>query len=204
MPVQMEMRVMDVSILIGAVISQYCCLSGENEHKEKAKRLVNYVVNQQTKYGAWYYTDPKSDSLIKHDNYHTGFILDALWRYMESTQDYSYSDNYFHGLKFYAENLFNDNGFPKWMSDKDYPHDIHGTAQGIITFSRHQDLYPGLSENISNWGIKYMYNKNGKFYYQQTPLFTKRFTLLRWCNAWMAFALAEFKYQSSTSYVTQT
>ena len=76
------------------------------------------------------------------------------------------------------------------MSDKDFPHDIHGAAQGIITFSRHLDKFPDLSIRIANWSIENMYNTDGRFYYQQNKLFKKRFTLLRWCNGWMALALS--------------
>lgn len=197
MPISMKMRVMDVSILIGSVISQYCTLSNNTEYMSISKRLVNYVVNQQTDYYAWFYTDPPQDSLIRHDNYHTGFILDALWRYMQATNDDSYREVYLHGLKFYADKLFNQDGSPRWMSDKDFPHDIHGAAQGIITFSRHQDTYPGFSNKIASWTISNLYNECGRFYYQQTPFYTKRFTLLRWCNAWMAFALAQLELEQN-------
>jgi len=195
MPVPMKMRVMDVSILIGAIISQYCSLSNNMEHTKTSKRLVNYVINQQTEYGAWYYTDPPQDSPIRHDNYHTGFILDALWRYMQVTNDNSCQDAYFQGLEFYANSLFDINGAPKWMSDKNFPHDIHGAAQGVITFSKHLDMYPGLSEKIALWALNNMYNNCGRFYYQQTPIYKKRFTLLRWCNAWMSLALAQLNFE---------
>jgi hypothetical protein len=190
MPLPMNMRVLDVSILIGAVVSQYCMLSGNKKYLGAADRLINYVVNQQTNYGAWYYTDPPHDSHIRHDNYHTGFILDALWRYMEATNNYQHKEAYWKGLEFYANSHFNEDGAPRWMSDKDFPHDIHGAAQGIITFSQHLDRYPGLSVRIANWSIKNMYNGEGRFYYQKNKWFKKRFTLLRWCNAWMALALS--------------
>lgn len=190
MPIKMKMRVMDVSILIGAVLAQYSVLSKDEHYIKDAARLVYYVIKQQTEYGAWYYTDPPKDSHICHDNYHTGFILDALWRYMEATKDYAHLEAYWHGLQFYAESLFNEDGSPRWMSDKDFPHDIHGAAQGIITFSRHLDKFPDLSIRIANWAIENMYNSDGRFYYQQNKLFKKRFTLLRWCNGWMALALA--------------
>ena len=44
-------------------------------------RLVRYVVSKQTDYGAWFYAEPPSASHITHDNYHTGFILDAILQY---------------------------------------------------------------------------------------------------------------------------
>ena len=97
--------------------------------------------------------------------------VDALWRYMEATKDYVHKEKYWHGLQFYAESLFNQDGSPRWMSDKDFPHDIHGAAQGIITFSRHLDKFPDLSIRIANWSIENMYNTDGRFYYQQNKLF---------------------------------
>jgi hypothetical protein len=192
MPLPMTMRVMDVSILIGAVMAQYGELANDHQFDSQSIRLVRYVVNQQTDYGAWFYTDPSGDSRIRHDNYHTGFILDALERYMAATGDRQWQDRYDHGLAFYAEELFNKDGSPRWMSDVDYPHDIHGAAQGILTFSRHQKEYPGLAGHIADWAITNMYSGQGRFYYQDTGIFKKRFTLLRWCNAWMACALARY------------
>ncbi len=194
MPMPMSMRVMDVSILIGTVIAQYNSLRKVSEHQQTAERLVRYVINQQTDYHAWWYTDPPADSRISHDNYHTGFILDALQRYMDATGDYQWQQHYDDGLAFYAEKLFNPDGSPRWMHDVDFPHDIHGAAQGILTFSRHPQQYPGLAEKITRWTLDNMYHPEGRFYYQQTKHFTKRFTLLRWCNGWMARALGNQQY----------
>lgn len=191
MPVPMTMRVMDVSILIGTVMAQHAQLSKENTHLPTAERLVRYVVNQQTEYHAWWYTDPSTDSHITHDNYHTGFILDALQRYMDATGNYEWQDKYDSGLLFYAEKLFNEDGSPRWMNDKDYPHDIHGAAQGVLTFARHLDRHGALANKIIQWSLENMYTP-GRFYYQKMPNYTKRFTLLRWCNGWMTRALSHY------------
>jgi len=189
MPLPMTMRVMDVSILIASVLAGYGAASGDLSHAETARRLARYVVNRQTDYAAWFYTDPPGDSLIRHDNYHTGFILDALERYMAATGEREWQPAYDAGLKFYAEKLFNPDGSPRWMSDRDFPHDIHGAAQGIITFSRHRTEYPGLADRIVDWAIRRMYHAEGRFFYQETPRMIKRFTLMRWCNGWMSRAL---------------
>jgi hypothetical protein len=192
MPVPMRMRVMDVSILIGAVMAQYAAVTGDAASAATARRLVAYVVGQQTDEHAWFYTDPPGDSHITHDNYHTGFILDALWRYMQSTGDETWMSTYEKGLEFYATRHFNTKGAPRWMHDKEYPHDIHGAAQGILTFSRHRHDYPGLADKIAEWAFKTMYHPEGRFYYQERRFYKIRFTLLRWCNAWMCRALASY------------
>jgi len=192
MPIPMTMRVMDVSILIGTILAQYALLTDNQKLKKTAWLLVNYVVNQQTEYHAWYYTDPPQDSHITHDNYHTGFILDALWRYMKATGDTIWMPNYEKGLAFYAKHHFSSDGAPRWMHDREFPHDIHGAAQGILTFSRHQEEFPGLADKITEWAITNMYHPSGRFYYQQNQWIKRRFTLLRWCNGWMCRALSHW------------
>ena len=91
-------------------------------------------------------------------------------------------------MDYYADNLFLHNGAPKWMNNKKYPFDIHGAAQGIITFSKASQRFPNylkIAERILTWTIDNLYNKkNGQFWHQKTRWFTKKFTLTRWCNAW--------------------
>ncbi|MGE0385016.1 MAG: hypothetical protein AB7Q97_09825 [Gammaproteobacteria bacterium] len=192
MPVAMRMRVLDVSILIASVLARYGRLSGDTRHADAARRLAGYVVRRQTDQGAWFYTDPPGDSHIRHDNYHTGFILDALRRYMDATGEDDFEDAYRRGLEFYARHHFSAEGAPRWMSDCEYPYDIHGAAQGILTFARHAREYPGLAARVADWALRHMYHPDGRFYYQRTRWYTKRFTLMRWCNGWMSRALARF------------
>jgi len=199
MPLPMSMRVMDVSILVASVLLQTAALAKETTHLEPGKKLLNYILQQQTSYGAWFYTDPPSDSPIGHDNYHTGFILDALWRIMKTTGDQSLSSAYRSGLDFYAEKLFNGDGSPRWMSDRDYPHDVHGAAQGILTFSRHSLEYPGLADRIARWTLDNLYHHSGRFSYQQGRYWKRRFTLMRWCNGWMARALSTLQLSRQTA-----
>lgn len=199
MPLPMRMRVMDVSILIGSVTAQWGALAKDDRFADRARRLVRYVVNRQTADGAWFYTDPPEDSPIRHDNYHTGFILDALASYMEASGEDWGRQAYGRGLVFYAERLFNPDGSPRWMSDRDFPHDVHGAAQGILTFSRHMDTHGDLARRIAAWAMEHLYDPEGRFYYQQTVRGTKRFTLLRWCNAWMARALASLRATARVS-----
>jgi hypothetical protein len=192
MPLPMSMRVMDVSILIASVLAQFARQANQPQWLEPARRLVCYVVRRQTDYHAWFYTDPPGDSPIRHDNYHTGFILDALSNYMDATGEREWQPQYDAGLAFYAEHLFEPSGAPRWMSDREYPYDIHGAAQGILTFSRHMNTHGELALRIADWSLNEMYSQEGRFYHQRTRWYTKKFTQLRWCNAWMVRALAAF------------
>ena len=199
MPLPMTMRVMDVSILIASVLLQVVVLGGNDSYRHPAQKLLNYVMKQQTGYGAWHYTDPPEDSPIRHDNYHTGFILDAIWQIMRATGDQSLQPAYRHGLEYYAKNLVNEDGSPRWMSDDDFTHDVYGADRGILTFSRHTNEYPGLANRIAQWALHNLYHPSGRFFYQQGRYFKRRFTLMRWCNGWMARSLAHLHLHMTQS-----
>jgi rhamnogalacturonyl hydrolase YesR len=166
-----------------------------------ARKLLTFTVRRRTSYDAWYYTFPREKSPITHDNYHTGGILDALLEFYETTGDDRYLEVYWKGLQFYKARLFEEDGAPRWMHDKKYPFDIHGAAQGIITFtkaSEHRDVYFQDATKTLSWTIANLYRpRTQDFSYRQGRYIMWHYTLMRWCNAWMTRALSEFYRFSS-------
>lgn len=192
---QVDAIVLNNQVLAGAFLIKLWKHTQEKNTKEMAVRLINFTINRKTDYHAWYYTYPKKKSPITHDNYHTGGIIDGLLDYYETTGDDRYHSTYLLGLDFYHHYLFTSDGAPKWMHDKTYPHDIHGSAQGIITFSRankHAPEYREICEKIIDWTLIHLYKpKTHDFIYRKGRLLTWNYSLMRWCNAWMVRALAE-------------
>jgi hypothetical protein len=182
-----DFAVININAQAAAFMAQVGALTGETFLLDQARKLLSFVSRLQTSYGAWYYTTNPRQSLVAHDNYHTGMILDAYLDYKCATGDECFRDNYERGLEFYWKNLFLANGAPKWSSDKIMPHDVHGSAQGILTFARAGDREKAL--RIAHWGIKNFYKGDGEFAYQKGRFLGKRFTLLHWCNGWMARGL---------------
>ena len=191
--------VMDVSALAGAVAARLAALRGNREMMTEAARLVRYVVSRQTAEGAWFYADPPSASHITHDNYHTGFILDSILQYARTSGSAEFGEAYRRGLVFYGERLFEGDGAPRFMSDQKYPFDIHGAAQGVITFSRAQGSTGtggAMAARVLGWTLGNMYDRrSGWFYYQKRRLFRTAIRELRWCQAWMALALGCYAEQ---------
>lgn len=190
--------VLNNQVLAGAFLAKIWKHTGEKEILDLARRLINYTINRRTKYFAWYYTFPKERSLVTHDNYHTGGILDGVLEYCEESGDDRYMNVYWKGLDYYQENLFAPDGAPRWMNDKRYPYDIHGSAQGIISFvkgSRYKEELLAQAEKIADWAIKNFYRKETyDFAYRQGRLFKWNYSLMRWCNAWMGRSLGELVY----------
>jgi hypothetical protein len=182
-----EMAVMDVSALVGAL----CTMAGSRADRpdliEEGVRLARWVADKQTDAGAWYYTHPPGDSHITHDNYHTGEILDALRDVSDESGDDEFLPVYRKGLDFYREHLFMVDARPKWMFDRTYPHDAHGYAQGIIPFTRSGEI--DLARRIAGAAIDDLW-RSPRFAYQKRRLYTKNFTLMRWSQAWLVHALA--------------
>jgi rhamnogalacturonyl hydrolase YesR len=187
--------VLNNQVLTAALLVKIWKHTREAELLDIAKRQMNYTVNRCTDYNAWYYTHPPGKSRIRHDNYHTGGILDGLLEYFEETGDNRYIQSYWNGLEYYRQNLFEANGAPRWMNDKKHPFDIHGSAQGIITFTKAARHNPSLLPQaalIVNWATMNLYRqKKHDFAYRQGRWVKWNYSLMRWCNAWMARALAE-------------
>ncbi len=187
--------VLNNQVLTGAFLAKVWKHTGETRLKDIAWRQINYTINRRTEYDAWYYTYPAGKSHIKHDNYHTGGILDGLLEYYEETGDDRYMRVYWKGLEYYRKNLFESNGAPCWMNNKKYPFDIHGSAQGIVSFkkaSKYNSRFKYQAETIADWTIKNLYrNETSDFAYRKGRWFKWNYSLMRWCNAWMTRALAE-------------
>lgn len=187
--------VLNNQVLTGALLVKIWKYTDGDKLLQIAKRQMNYTVNRKTDYNAWYYTYPKDISPIRHDNYHTGGILDGLLEYYEETGDDRYMEVYWKGLDYYRKNLFEQDGAPRWMNDSKYPFDIHSSAQGIITFkkaAKYNQGYLEQAERIADWTIKNLYReKTRDFAYRHGRFMKWNYSLMRWCNAWMARALAE-------------
>lgn len=188
--------VLNNQVLSGAFLVKVWKHLEDRRMLDIAWRQINYTVNRRTEYSCWYYTYPKEKSPIRHDNYHTGGILDGLLEYYEETGDEGFMRVYWEGLRYYKDNLFEPDGAPRWMSDKRYPYDAHGAAQGIISFSKASRYKKELSEQAertADWAIDHLYRRKTRdFAYREGRFIQWNYPLMRWSNAWMAKALAEF------------
>jgi hypothetical protein len=158
--------------------------------RERGRKLLDYVVSRQTERGGWMYRDPPEASHLSMDNHHNGFVVECLLADDALVGDGRYDDALDRGLAFYREALFEASGAPNWDESSAYPRDIHAAAQGIIVFSRAGDL--AFAERIVDWTLSQLYAGGGRFHYRKERFYTNRTTLMRWCQAWMAHALATY------------
>lgn len=168
--------------------------TGEDDLRHMAKRHIQFLLNQQTAYGAWYYAYPPKSSPVTHDNYHTGNVLDWLLFYRMHTGDESPMDAYKRGLEFYRDHLFTPEGAPKHRHNVEFPRDVHSAAQGGITFSRaalHFDrTYLPYAQRSVNWALNTLAAPDGGFYYMKARWGTNKTRLMHWNEGLMSVSLA--------------
>ncbi|WP_436926730.1 antibiotic ABC transporter permease [Halosimplex amylolyticum] len=163
---------------------------GDDGFRRYAEALLAFIADQQTPEGGWYYRTPADASHLSMDNHHNGFIIESFQRYREVTGTTQFHDTLGRALKFYRSTLFDSDGAPNWDEDSTYPRDIHAAAQGILVFT-----YVGnfeFARRIIDWARENLSDGEGRFFFRKQRYYTKRITLMRWCQAWMAYAISEF------------
>lgn len=170
--------------------------TGEPELRDASRKILRYVASEQTDVGGWYYRDPPSASHLSMDSHHNGFIIESFQRYRAVTGSTAFDDVLETALRFYREVLFESTGAPNFEEDRAYPRDIHAAAQGILVFTYAGDYE--FAERIIDWTHEHLYAGDGRFFFRKQRFYTKRHVLMRWCEAWMAYALSEFLRVSET------
>lgn len=161
---------------------------GDPGYRRRADALLRYVASEQTDSGGWMYTDPPNASHLTMDSHHNGFVLESFLWHRHVTESNEFSTVIERGLAFYRDTLFEPDGTPNWDESSTYPRDIHAAAQGIVTFVAAGDFE--FARRILRWTVRHLYAGDGQFFYQRRRAYTKPITLMRWCQAWMAYAIA--------------
>ncbi|MEM1179404.1 MAG: hypothetical protein AAGM22_13725 [Acidobacteriota bacterium] len=186
--------VININGIAASILSRVGKYTEDQGLADEARRLIAFMIDKQTPEGAWHYAWPAKSSNVAHDNYHTGNVLDWLLDYRRYTGDARFEDATRRGLEFFRRHLFEPDGLPKWRSDRTYPADAHGAGQALVTFSKAAlELDPSFLQDarrVAGWTLGNLQHAKGYFHYQKGRFWTKRYTLMRWCNAWMAFGLA--------------
>ena len=163
----------------------------EDELRSVARSAVEYTCSRQRPDGSWWYgEDPKYHWI---DNFHTGYVLDSLKRYLDSTGDETFRPHFQRGLRYFLNTFIRPDGAPAYYHDKTYPIDIQCAAQAIETmaFCAADDAEClALARKVAAWTIMNMQSPDGHFYFRRYPLLTARTAYIHWGQATMYKALA--------------
>ncbi|NPU84673.1 MAG: hypothetical protein HPY65_09305 [Syntrophaceae bacterium] len=179
------------SMLAASMLARTAKHNHNKEYINVASEAMKYTCTRQLPDGAWYYgEDPKYHWI---DNFHTGYNLDALKCYIESTNDKTYEKNLKKGFDFFRKAFFEPNGRPKYYHNRTYPIDSQCCSQAIETLANFSDNDPSsleLGVRVASWTIENMQDRTGCFYFMQYPMMTLKVPMIHWAQATTYKALA--------------
>jgi hypothetical protein len=171
---------------------------------ELAKDAMAYSCARQNPDGAWFYGEAPKFHWI--DNFHTGYNLDSLKRYIDSTGDREFEPNLRLGFQYYKLHFFETDGPPKYYHNKASPIDIQCAAQSIDTLAFFSGSDPEslkLAVKVARWTINNMQGEDGHFYYRDLGWKKVKTPMFHWGQGTMFKALAHLvsksKRQANTS-----
>jgi rhamnogalacturonyl hydrolase YesR len=189
----------NANMLGGAMLARTAKHTENAELFDVARAAMEYSCCRQLPDGAWYYAEDPRHHWI--DNFHTGYNLDSLKCYIESTDDRTFKPQLDLGFHYFKENFLEPSGRPKYYHNRAYPIDIQCASQAIETLSHFSDYDPdalSLASRVARWTIEHMQDSSGYFYYRRYPLLAARIPMLHWGQATTYRALALLLLKLST------
>ncbi|MEI6560761.1 MAG: glycosyltransferase [Verrucomicrobiota bacterium] len=179
------------NMLGGALLARVGAKTGDDAMLRVAQEAMRYSCTRQKPDGAWFYGEEAKYHWI--DNFHTGYNLDSLRRYMDATGDRSFEGQLRRGFAFFKEHFFEADGCPRYYHDQKYPVDIQCAAQAIDTLTFFSDLDPEalpLAQKVAAWTIEKMQDADGRFYYRDLGWIKVKTPMLHWGQGTMVKALS--------------
>jgi hypothetical protein len=195
-----QSSVHNANLLGAGVLARSAKYTGSEECRSVAHAAIEYSCSRQRPDGSWWYAE--SPEYLWIDNFHTGYNLDSLKHYMDSTGDRTHQRSFERGRAYYKANFFEDNGRPKYYHSRTYPVDIQCAAQAIDTLAFVSDDDPHslqLANLVAAWTICHMQDARGYFYYRQYPFLKAKTPMLHWGQATMFKALTQLLHRRSTA-----
>jgi hypothetical protein len=181
----------NANMLGASLLARTAKQDGNSEYLRVARSAMEYSCSRQLPDGSWWYAEEPKYHWI--DNFHTGYNLDSLNCYIESSGDEEFRPNLERALVFYKSHFFEETGCPKYYHTRTYPIDIQCVSQSIDTLARFSDRDAEcleLSAKVATWAITNMQDSKGYFYYRKYPLMKAKTPMLHWGQATMFKALA--------------
>lgn len=195
------------NMLGAALLGQVSQIRGDQEGLNLARAAMTYSCSRQNADGSWFYgEDPKYHWI---DNFHTGYNLDCLKRYIEATGDRSFEENLERGFAYFKNTFFEPDGRPRYYHYAVYPTDIQCASQAIDTLCYFCDRDPqalDLAKKVAAWTIEHMQAPDGHFYYRDLGWKKIKIPMFHWGQATMFKALAHLlsKMKARTASVEST
>ncbi|MGH2925870.1 MAG: hypothetical protein ACRDK1_07865 [Solirubrobacterales bacterium] len=181
----------NASLLAASLLARLAARDRDDELAEAAGAAVRYSTARQRPDGSWPYGELPNLSWV--DNFHTGYVLDALRRCADAgIEESAAQDAWTKGIAYYRRELFEADGAPKYYSNRLHPIDAQCVAQGIQTLSiaaQHDESLAGAPWSVFRFALRRMIGGDGIPLFQRRRLWANRAPHVRWVVAPTLLAL---------------
>jgi hypothetical protein len=163
---------------------------GEEASLNRIREGLSWTIERQRADGSWPYGEREDLDWV--DNFHTGYVLDALRTCADASVDSRAEPAWRRGLDYWRANLFGEDGLPKYYDSEPYPIDAQCAAQGIQTLalaSLHEPSCLDQAWKVFDWTMDNMRREDGLFYFQRRRYWVNRVPHMRWAETCMYLAL---------------
>jgi hypothetical protein len=179
-------QVLNATMKGARLCAQVYAATGDDSGLESARQTTRYVVAHQRPDGAWPYA--VGDTRTWVDNFHTGYVLDAIDAYGRLADDATFDSAKNRGWSYYRANFFVDDRIPKYYDNQLYPIDATACAQSLLTLCRFGDV--DTAQRVADWAIAKMQCSDGHFAYQLRQRIKITTPYMRWASAYMYAGLS--------------
>lgn len=179
------------NMLGAALLARVSHYTQDTQARDLAREAMRYSCTRQNPDGDWYYgADPKYHWI---DSFHTGYNLDSLKRYNDSTGDPSFLPYATLGYQYFKAHFFEADGRVKYYDNRTQPIDIQCIAQAIDTLAYNSAEDPAaleLAQKVAGWALAHMQDADGHFYYRDLGWMRIKTPMYHWGQATMFKALS--------------
>jgi len=188
-----EFQVHNASLIAAEYLLRAGRHFGVDEWIDLALSCMRFTLSDQLDDGSFEYWAPPQRERTQIDNYHTGFVLRALYAFARDGHEAA-ARGLDAGWEYYRDTMLTAKGRPRNAPGTDTPLDIHSCAEAVLCPSVLSNRYPealDLAWAAALWTIGSMRNPDGTFIHGIWDGHRRRMPYLRWGQAWMLRGLSE-------------
>lgn len=190
-----DAEVHNANLLAASFLSTIEKYLPSDEVKNKIKKSLNFSISDINEDGSWAYGTKPFHRWV--DNFHTAFNIECLINIRNNLDLPELNGEIKKVTAYYFENLFTEEGLPKYYNNKLYPIDIHVIAETFVVLNKIRNAQIKYDENkfhcIENALTKLVeefQDKKGYFYFQKQRYYCNKIPYIRWAQAWMFYAIS--------------
>lgn len=190
-----DAQVHNASLLAASFLASVEKYFNSSDVKNKIAKAVKFSVSDINEDGSWPYGTKPFHRWV--DNFHTAFNIECLINIRVNLKWFELNEVIEKVVDYYLNNLFTENGLPKYYNTSLYPIDVHVIAEVIVVLDkiklsnvRYNDSRLICIEDQTIKLVQEFQNKKGYFYFQKTKHYWNKIPYIRWSQAWMFYALS--------------